>query len=442
MLPGVQWWSGSAPPATRVPAARGQHGRPFRASTSRPTSRPSIRPTGARAAGRTPAARPCARGRRRGRGGGGSRRSRRRRWCAVRASTAVAMTTVSAVAVAKSAVVVTTLVPTRPSRGGLAVLNRQEVRLRRDRRLPRAIRRSGSLRQATREGRHHHTHHAQHEHARGQRSPGPRQVAVIDTGDPRLLLIADLADELGAVLLDVAVALGLRCARAAISDRRVGARWHPDQQFRGVINAFPTSVTRTPESSGTLTVRFFYPSVPVGLERSHTKSAEGDSGAGVRRYRCPPGEIGSGNVSGRDNPTVAGGPGFCSFNLNFFAQKVLWVSSSNRPVRGHDSGRDLSRPARSPLSTQSSPAPRGRQARPQTSILRCGPPAVERDLRELPQENWIGRRSRHGRASSNCAASFRMTASPLGGPTSWTPIGSSSELTPIGSVMLGWPVQP
>jgi hypothetical protein len=59
-----------------------------------------------------------------------------------------------------------------------------------------------------------------------------------------------------------------------------------------------------------------------------------------------------------------------------------------------------------------------------------------------PQENWIGRRSRHGRASSNCAASLRITSSPLGGPTSWTPIGSPPGLTPIGSVMLGWPVQP
>jgi hypothetical protein len=83
----------------------------------------------------------------------------------------------------------------------------------------------------------------------------------------------------------------------------------------GVINAFPPpdKLTKIPPPGGTvppgtLTVRFFirwFPSVssaPTG-----------------QTFSLPPGDIGSGNVSGRNNPTVSGGPGFCSFNLNFSA---------------------------------------------------------------------------------------------------------------------------
>jgi hypothetical protein len=85
----------------------------------------------------------------------------------------------------------------------------------------------------------------------------------------------------------------------------------------GVINAFPTKVTKDPlDSTGTLTVRFFirwFPSV--------SSAPMGSPGPG-QTFSLPPGDIGSGNVSGRNNPTVAGGPGFCSFNLNFFARKV------------------------------------------------------------------------------------------------------------------------
>jgi len=87
----------------------------------------------------------------------------------------------------------------------------------------------------------------------------------------------------------------------------------------GVINAFPTSVTRTPESPGTLTVRFFirwFPSVSSAPTQSPPMGAPGPG----QTFSMPPGDIGSGNISGRNNPTVAGGPGFCSFNLNFFAK--------------------------------------------------------------------------------------------------------------------------
>jgi hypothetical protein len=229
----------------------GQHGRPFRASTSRPTSRPSIRPRPPeRPVGHPPGR--AARGRRRGR-----RRSRRRRWCAVRASTAVAMTavtTVSAVVEAKSAVVVTTLVPTRPSRGGLAVPQFFMGGSRRSRALPHKVRRGG---------------------------------------------------------------------------------------LRG---------------------------------RGQTLS-------------MPLGEIGSGSVSGRNNPTVAGGPGFCSVNLTLSPRRCCGSRALTATVRGHDSGRDLSRPARSPLSTPVIPS----SSRAASSSANFHPPMRSPSSRarveELPQEN-------------------------------------------------------
>ena len=80
-----------------------------------------------------------------------------------------AMTTVNAVMVATAAVVVTPLGPRRPSRGGLAVRHSQRDRSRRGRRRRRAMRQSGSLRPAAREGHHRHTH--QHDDAARQRAP-------------------------------------------------------------------------------------------------------------------------------------------------------------------------------------------------------------------------------------------------------------------------------
>jgi hypothetical protein len=97
---------------------------------------------------------------------------------------------------------------------------------------------------------------------------------------------------------------------------RVDLAGIPINNPAGVINAFPTSVTRTPESPGTLTVRFFirwFPSV--------SSAPMGSPGPG-QTFSLPPGDIGSGNVSGRNNPTTPGDPGFCSFNLNFVATKV------------------------------------------------------------------------------------------------------------------------
>jgi hypothetical protein len=83
----------------------------------------------------------------------------------------------------------------------------------------------------------------------------------------------------------------------------------------GVINAFPTTVTKDPaESPGTLTVRFFIRWFPLV-----SSAPMGSPGPG-QTFSLPPGDTGSGNVSGRNNPTVTGAPGFCSFNLNFVAQ--------------------------------------------------------------------------------------------------------------------------
>jgi hypothetical protein len=79
---------------------------------------------------------------------------------------------------------------------------------------------------------------------------------------------------------------------------RVDLAGIPINNPAGVINAFPTSVTRTPESPGTLTVRFFirwFPSV--------SSAPMGSPGPG-QTFSLPPGDIGSGNVSGRNNPTT------------------------------------------------------------------------------------------------------------------------------------------
>jgi hypothetical protein len=89
----------------------------------------------------------------------------------------------------------------------------------------------------------------------------------------------------------------------------------------GVINAFPTRVLRTPESPGTLTAQFFirwFPSVSSAPTQTPPMGAPGPG----QTFSTPPGDIGTGTLSGRNNPTVPVGPGFCSFNLSFFAQKV------------------------------------------------------------------------------------------------------------------------
>ena len=98
----------------------------------------------------------------------------------------------------------------------------------------------------------------------------------------------------------------------------VGLGEIPINNPAGVINAFPTDVQKVPppDSPGTLTVRFFirwFPSV--------SSAPMGSPGPG-QTFSLPPGDTGSGNVSGRNNPTVTGNPGFCSFNLNFVATKV------------------------------------------------------------------------------------------------------------------------
>ena len=87
----------------------------------------------------------------------------------------------------------------------------------------------------------------------------------------------------------------------------------------GVINAFPTSVTRTPASPGTLTVRFFI-RVPVGLERSHTKSADGGSGAGSDVFDAP-GRHRERKHLGQEQSDRRRGPGFLLVQPKLFSPR-------------------------------------------------------------------------------------------------------------------------
>jgi hypothetical protein len=103
---------------------------------------------------------------------------------------------------------------------------------------------------------------------------------------------------------------------------RVNLAGIPINNPAGVINAFPTSVEKDPPNSpGTLNARFFIRWFPSVSSAPTQRPPMGPPGPG-QTFSMPPGDVGTGNVSGRNNPTAPGAPGFCSFNQNFFAQKL------------------------------------------------------------------------------------------------------------------------
>jgi hypothetical protein len=89
----------------------------------------------------------------------------------------------------------------------------------------------------------------------------------------------------------------------------------------GVINAFPAA-TKAPETSGTLTTRFFLRWFPAVSGAPKQTAPTGPPGAGQSAAGPAPGDIGSGNFSGRNSPSSTTEGGFCSFNVSFVAQKL------------------------------------------------------------------------------------------------------------------------
>jgi hypothetical protein len=105
---------------------------------------------------------------------------------------------------------------------------------------------------------------------------------------------------------------------------RIDLAGTPINNPAGVINAFPppTAMTKIPpDSPGTLSSRFFIRWFPSVASAPTQNPPTGPPGPG-QTFSMPPGDVGTGNVSGRNNPTAPGTPGFCSFRLNFFAQKL------------------------------------------------------------------------------------------------------------------------
>jgi hypothetical protein len=98
----------------------------------------------------------------------------------------------------------------------------------------------------------------------------------------------------------------------------------------GVINAFPpldkmTKLNNPTNVGGTLSgVRFFLRFFPrVGGAPTSSPPPQGAPQAGTTFSLPSPGAIGTGNVSGRNNTATPGGPGFCSFSLNLFADNFF-----------------------------------------------------------------------------------------------------------------------
>jgi hypothetical protein len=139
------------------------------------------------------------------------------------------------------------------------------------------------------------------------------------------LFIPAGGDQPGAILGSGSyVEAGCVASGQTLFTARVDLAGIPINNPAGVINAFPTNTTKTPESPGTLSTRFFirwFPSVAGAPTQSPPMGPPGPG----QSFSMPPGDIGTGNVSGRNNPTAPGAPGFCSFNLSFFAKKDVSI---------------------------------------------------------------------------------------------------------------------
>jgi hypothetical protein len=94
----------------------------------------------------------------------------------------------------------------------------------------------------------------------------------------------------------------------------------------GVINAFlpPGKIKKTPDGPGTIVnPRFFIRWFPSQAGAPTQSPPMGNPGGGQTFSGPGPGDIGSGSVSGRNNPPSAQDQAhFCSFSLNLFAQKT------------------------------------------------------------------------------------------------------------------------